>query len=254
MLDTIMIGMVRLNSRDKMIGYMRSAKSQPGIEVTSYFRIPIHAVFDNEGYNTYKEYLKKENPEFKTWVSDIVIQTPPPLREARHYVRSGSEKFLEDLYELEQKSIRFPKKLKDLIHQSVEKYHDAKNNESSDSGVFEDEYEDHVSKGQIVATQEAIKLYGMLQRSRFDGGRPGHKGEFRILPFVRVKGDKTARELVEHSTNRVCDFLLENPRVSKYSEAEGVGLKRKLGNLFLEILFREQVEFMRHRLKSMTYY
>ncbi|WP_372368243.1 hypothetical protein [Candidatus Uabimicrobium sp. HlEnr_7] len=254
MLDTIMIGMVRLNSRDKMIGYMRSAKSQPGIEVTSYFRIPIHAVFDNEGYNTYKDYLKKENPEFKTWVSDIVIQSPPPLREARYYAKAGNEAFLQDLYEMEKKSIRFPKKLKDAIYQSIEKYNRVKNDNDSDSDEFENEYEDHIGKEQIVASQEAIKLYGMLQRSRFDGGRPGQKGEFRILPFVRVKGDKTARELLQHSTNLVCDFLLENPRVSKYSEAEGVGLKRKLGNLFLEILYKEQIEFMRHRLKSMTYY
>lgn len=254
MLDTIMIGMVRLNSRDKMIGYMRSSKSQPGIEVTSYFRIPIHAVFDNEGYNTYKEYLKKQNPEFKTWVSNIVIQSPPSLKEARYYVKAGNEQFLEDLYELEKKSIRFPKKLKDLIYGAVEAHEDAKKSTGRNCDVFEDEYEEHVNKHQIVAAEEAIKLYGMLQRSRFDGGRPGKKGEFRILPFVRVKGDKTARELLEHSTNLVCDFLLENPRVSKYSEAEGVGLKRKLGNLFLEILYKEQVEFMRHRLKSMTYY
>ncbi len=249
MLDSIQIGMVRLKDKDEAVGYMRrTKKNDPHGQVWGYFRIPLYVVFDQEGYNSYKEYVKKENPEFKTWISDVVLKIPPSEENGKLCVSCGNEMFLGMIRTLSQKSPRFPEKLKRDIDQCIQKYWHIKRN-APPPPEEENDYQEYVSPEIKFAVENAMRIFGILQRSRFDAGRPNRKGEFRIPPFVRGKEDKTAKEVIKESTNLVFNYLLENPKLSKFSEADGRGLKIKLTSVFMECFYKEQIRFMAKKLQ-----
>jgi len=123
MLDSIKMGMLRLNVKntDKPYGYLRVTLKSGDIK--SYFRIPVHAVFDLVGYNSYKEKIKEENPEFKTWIQNINLNIPPDSEKNKKYsLDSGHEWFLGNLRNLVLKYPNFPKGLANYIQESVQLY------------------------------------------------------------------------------------------------------------------------------------
>ena len=251
MLDNIQMGMLRLDTKGKPYGYVRIV--QKNGEIKNYFRIPLHVVFDLVGYNSFKEYEKKENPEFKTWVQDITINIPPDLDYFEHYsVETGHEWFLGNLRDLVSRYPHFPQQLGLYIQDSVKEYLQAKK-KSPSSIVLPDDYPDEpipMNLAEEIAAERSMTIYSRLQRSRFDPGRPGQEGEFIIEPFLRDKNEKTARNVIEKVTQAVADYILENPKVSKYSETEGAGLKIKLTSYFMECFYKEQIRFMQKKLEQ----
>lgn len=252
MLDTIKIGLLRLDTKKNPHGYMRMIpkESSKQNEISSFFRIPLHVVFDKEGYNSYKEYKAKENPEFKTWVQDITILVPPNPENCEYYKNAGYEWFLGNLQELAKNFSNFPQNLQSYVQQAITEYSKVKREMAFDTSGVEDDYDSPMNKAEKVAARHSLKLFGILQRSRFDPGRPKRKGEFTLIPFTRYKGDKSAKEVIETVTTVVSDYVWQNPKVSKYSETEGAGLKFKLTSLFLECFYKEQIKFMRKKLEQ----
>ena len=253
MLDTIKIGLLRLDTKSgKTHGYMRIVpKNDSEGQVHSYFRIPLHVVFDKEGYNSYKEYRHQENPEYKTWVEDVVINVPPSAENAIHYPNGAYEWLLGNLRDLTLHYPHFPRNLKNYIEESIRDYAIAKKQLSASEDSVEDDYDPPpMNRAQLLAAQRALTIYGMLQRSRFDPGRNSRRGEFLLPPFYRNKADKSAKELIEDLTQVVCDYVWKNPKVSKYSETEGFSLKIKLSLLFMACIFKEQILFMKSKLQQ----
>ena len=254
MLDTIKVGLLRLDTRGKPYGYMRIvSKEDENAPVQSYFQIPLHVVFDREGYNSYKELVDKKNPEFKTWVHDVTIKVPPHVDHAQIYPNAGHEWFLGNLRDIAMQSSSFPPFLKEYLEESIQEYIRVKKEIGMGEEIVEDDYDPPpMDKAQTIAASRAIHVYGMLQRSRFDPGRPDRPGEFALPPFIRPKEEKNAKELIEEITDLVSNYVWKNPKVSKYSETEGAGLKIKLSVLFLECFYKEQIRFVKSRLKMDT--
>jgi hypothetical protein len=250
MLDTIKIGLLRLDDRKEVPGYVRNInKNDPDGPGICYFRIPLHVVFDLEGYNTYKELMKQKNLEQKTWVEDIALHVPPTPDRAISYPTPAHEWFLQTLSLLTQKYGNFPATVKTMLASSLEAYHKAQREPVQP--VEEDDYEPPpMTKAQEVAAGQAFTLYNVLQRSRFDPGRPNRQGEFRIPPFYRDKADQNAKDVIKAVTTAVSNYVWSSPTVSKYSETEGVGLKIKLTSLFLQAFYQEQVMFMQAKLDN----
>jgi hypothetical protein len=256
MLDTIKVGLLRLDTRGLPYGYMRIVpKDDPDGEIQNFLQVPIHVVFDKEGYNTYKEYLQKQNTEFKTWVHTITLKVPPILslqnpEHCQHYPNAGHEWFLGNVRNLAAEFSNFPSSIKSYVEEAIREYTKIKKELASmPHMVEEDDYEPPpMDQAQTMAASKAIQLYGMLQRSRFDPGlrKPS---EFAIPPFCRGKNDKTAKEVIEDVATIVADYVWKNPKVSKYSETEGAGLKIKLTILFLECFYKEHVRFMKTKLE-----
>ncbi|NUM34947.1 MAG: hypothetical protein HUU50_10415 [Candidatus Brocadiae bacterium] len=251
MLDTIKMGMLRLDTKSKPHGYVRVI--QKNGEIKNYFRIPLHVAFDLVGYNSFKECQRQENPEFKTWVQDITITIPPDLDYFQHYsVETGHEWFLGNLRDLVSQYSHFPQSLGIYIQDSIKEYLQAKK-KSPNRVVLPEDYSDEpvpMNLAEEIAAERAMKIYAKLQRSRFDPGRPNQEGEFIIDPFYRDKSEKTARNIIEKVTDAVADYILENPKVSKYSETEGAGLRIKLTSFFMECFYKEQVRFMQKKLEQ----
>lgn len=253
MLDTMKIGLLRLDTRKEPPGYIRVvSKSDPDGPVNNYFRIPLHVAFDLEGYNTYKEYLKKENTELKTWVHDMYITLPPPPENAELYPKAGHEIFIGQLRELIEQSPDFPESLKSYVNNAIKDYVKAKKQPVQEYEEVDDE-EPPMTAAEKVAAAKALTIYSVLQRSRFDPGRPNKSGEFAISPFVRGKRDKTARQVIEEVTEAVSHHVWRTPKVSKYSETEGVGLQIKLTKIFQECFYKEMIRFMRKKLNLADY-
>ena len=251
MLDTIKIGLLRLNTKEgSTYGYVRtSSPSNPGV-VLSHLKIPLHVAFDMEGYNSYKEYINKENPEFKTWVHDITLKVPPKPANCGLYPNAGHEWFLGNLRDLGNRFSNFPVSLKELVEKSIQEYSKIQQ-ETARMEIPEDDYSaPPMNPAEKIAAHNAISIYGKLQRSRFDPGRSNKRGEFVILPFYRLKGDHTAKRVIEKVTQAVSDYVWRNPRVSKYSQCEGIGLQTNLMTLFLECFYKEQIRFMRKKLEQ----
>ncbi len=251
MLDTIKMGMLRLDTKGKPHGYVRIV--QKNGEIKNYFRIPLHVAFDLIGYNTFKECQRQENPEFKTWVQDITITIPPDLEYFQHYsIETGHEWFLGNLRDLCIQYSNFPQSLSLYVQDSIKEYLQAKKKSTSNVMLPEDYSDEPVpmNLAEEIAAERAMKIYAKLQRARFDPGRPGQEGEFNIEPFCRDKNEKTARNIIEKVTDAVADYILENPKVSKYSETEGAGLRIKLTSYFMECFYKEQIRFMQKKLEQ----
>lgn len=254
MLDSIKMGMLRLNTNSaKPYGYLRITPKDGSLK--SYFRIPLKVVFDLVGYNTYKECIQEANPEFKTWIQDIILTIPPePSKNPNYCLDSGHEWFLGNLRALSLKYSSFPTELGEYVKESIRLYLKTKKQEGEseipEEYETETETEVKVSKADTIVGERALEIYGQLQRSRFDPGRPGEAGEFYLQPFVRNKSDKPAKDIIEFVTETVADFILENPKVSKYSETEGSGLKVKLTSVFMECFYKEQIQFMQKKLEA----
>lgn len=250
MLDTIKIGLLRLDNKKEPPGYVRSInKNDPDGPGICYFRIPLHVVFDLEGYNTYKEYLQQANMEQKTWVGDIVLNIPPTPENAVSYPTPAHEWFFRTLRDMAKKYSQFPAAIKSMLDGCQEAYRKVQN--EPPQPVEEEDYDPPpMTKAQQVAASHVFTIYNTLQRSRFDPGRPNRKGEFKIPPFCRDKSDKNAKDVIEEVTAAVSQYVWQSPTVSKYSETEGAGLKIKLSILFLQAFYQEQVAFMLAKLEN----
>ena len=250
MLDTIKMGMLRLDTKNQAHGYLRVTYKDG--RVKSYFKVPLHVVFDKIGYNSYKEYLHKKNPELKTWVKDTSIIIPPDMANIRFYAKhTAHEWFLGNLRDLTQKYPNFPSSLKTYIQDSITKYLKKKQKFTAQKAIFKDYEEDMpVNEAELFCAQKAVEIYTKLQRSRFDSGLANKSNNSFIEPFCRTKGDKSAKQIIEKVTNAVADYILANPKVSKFTETEGSGLKIKLTSMFMECVYKEHLNFMKRKLEQ----
>ena len=249
MLDTIKIGLLRLDTKKEKAGFVRVIpKSEPDSQGISYLRIPLHVVFDLEGYNSYKEYLRQEDPEMKTWIGDILLTIPPTPENVINYPNAGHEWFLANLRELVGKYPNFPEKLKGSVDNAVEEVLRAKKSPPPPFYQEEDDYEPPpMNKAEQVAACHAVMIYSTLLRTRFDAA---NSKELLIPLFCRGKTDKTAKDVIEEVITAVSQYVWKNPKVSKYSETEGFGLKVKLSSLCLQAFYKEQIRFMQAKLSG----
>lgn len=252
MLDTITIGLLRLDSRNETRGFVRVVrKSNPQGPPASFFRVPLHVVFDLEGYNSYKEYVKKANPEFKTWIGDVVLDIPPTT-DVFNYPKANHEWFLGKLYQFTQSYVCFPSALKKEVEEAVVEYREAQLRNVTPL-IEENEYDPPpMTEAEEIAANHAVRLYTILQRSRFDPGTQGQPDSHthRIHLFSRNKQDKTAKQVIEEVSALVAEDIWKNPTVSKYSETVGAGLKIKLTVLFLAAFYKEHIQFMKEKLEA----